>query len=325
MADVRIAVVGAGEMGANHARILAGTKGVQLVGVLDTVPARSAAVAAVHGCSALRSLAEVAEVAEAATVAVPSSAHAATAEPLLRAGVHCMIEKPFVTSEAEATVVLEAAAAGGARILVGHVERFNPAVSQLRQILVQDHQIIAVDARRMSAVSRRITDVDVVSDLMVHDLDIVLDLFGEPVVDVVARAARGAGVSGTDFVTALLRFAGGGMAVLTASRVTQNTVRSLQVTTDQRFLTVDYPNQELLIYRQGRIGVLAPAATDPSPYVLDVGTERVFIRRVEPLAVELAHFVEVVRGTAAPLVSAEHALAAMRLVWRIQEEVTDGG
>ncbi|MEO6317251.1 MAG: Gfo/Idh/MocA family oxidoreductase [Acidimicrobiales bacterium] len=325
MDELKVAVVGAGEMGANHARVLAATKGVQLVGVLDASDARAEAISALHGCDVLRSLDDVLARADAATVAVPSSAHATTATPLLRGGLPCMIEKPFVTSEDEAAMVMAAAEAGSAAVLVGHIERFNPAVGQLRTILSGSHEVLAVDARRMSAVSGRITDVDVVTDLMVHDIDIVLDLVRQPVVDVVARCARGNATSGQDFVTAVLTFAGGAIASLTASRITQNTVRTLQVTTDQRFFTVDYPSQELLIYRQGRLGVVPAETTDEERYVLDVGTERVSVRRVEPLAVELAHFVDVARGLAPPRVSADDALAAMRLVWTIQASLEAGG
>lgn len=323
MGDLRVAVVGAGEMGANHARVLSTLKGVELVGVLEADPARAAAIAALHGCDVLEDLDAVIDQCDAASIAVPSSAHASTAAPLLQAGIHCLIEKPFVTSEPEAAAVMDAATAGGARILVGHIERFNPAVVQLREILDEGHEVLAVDARRMSAVSSRVTDVDVVTDLMVHDLDIVLDLFRSPVVDVVARSARGAATAGQDLVTAVLTFATGGIATLTASRITQNTVRSLQVTTDQRFFTIDYPSQELLIYRQGRVGLLPAHDVDDQRYVLDVGTERVLVRRVEPLAVELAHFVEVARGTSPPRVSADDALAALRLVWQIQASIQE--
>ena len=115
------------------------------------------------------------------------------------------------------------------------------------------------------------------------------------------------------------------MASLTASRITQNRVRELHVTTQDRFFVVDYSNQEALdIYRQGRVGGLSGDVGDSSRYVLDVGTERVFVRRIEPLAAELAHFVEVVRGRSEPLVTGVQALAALRLVWRVQE-AADGG
>jgi predicted dehydrogenase len=315
MGDVRVALIGAGGMGFNHARVLATTKGVRFVGVLDPDSERASAVAETFGCRVLEDLDEVVAAADAASIVVPSAMHAEIALSLLRAGLHCLIEKPFVTREADGLAVIEAAASTGARVLVGHIERFNPAVQQLHEILRAEHRVAAFDARRMSAVSGRVTDVDVVTDLMVHDLDIVMDLVGEPIVDLVARAPRGTARSG-DYVAVLATFATGALAAFTASRITQNQVRELQVTTDSRFLSVDYPNQELLIYRQGRIGNLH-GRDDASRYVLDVATERVFVRRVEPLVAEVAHFVDVCRGVAEPRVTAEHSLDVMRVVWKI--------
>jgi predicted dehydrogenase len=132
------------------------------------------------------------------------------------------------------------------------------------------------------------------------------------------------GSTGPDYVTALLRFPSGAVASVTASRITQNQVRSLAVTTDQRFLTVDYSAQELLIYRQGRIGELASTDTPDGRYVLDVGTERVFVRRVEPLGEELAHFLRAIRGEEAPRVTGAAALATLVLVWEIQRQIETG-
>ncbi|MBA2608832.1 MAG: Gfo/Idh/MocA family oxidoreductase, partial [Actinobacteria bacterium] len=266
---------------------------------------------------------QVVSMADAASVVVPSSLHAEAAVPLLEAGVHCLIEKPFVTTEADGVAVLDAAASSGARVLVGHIERFNPAVRQLREILAGEHDILAVDARRMSAVSARITDVDVVTDLMVHDLDIIVDLIDRPVVDLTARAVHRSGTAGDDYVSALLTFEGGAIASLTASRITQNRVRELQVTTDSRFFALDYANQDLFIYRQGHLGALG-AEMDAGQYVLDVGTEQVLLRRTEPLVAELSHFVDVARGVAEPIVTAAHGLEMMRLVWQIHAAVRKG-
>jgi len=173
----------------------------------------------------------------------------------------------------------------------------------------------------MSAVSGRISDVDVVADLMVHDIDIVLDLVGERPNDIVARGVQ-TGEAGADYAVAVLRFPSGALASLTASRVTQNQIRELQVSTRHRLFTVDYPAQELLIYQQGRIGgLLGTAAGADGRYVLDVNTERVFVRRTEPLVQELAHFVRVVRGEETPRVTGEAALAALEVVWEIQRQI----
>jgi len=323
-APVRVAVVGVGAMGANHARVLSELKGAELVAVVDADAERAAVIAERFDARALADTADLVGVVDAVTVAVPSGHHATAAGPLLRAGVHCLVEKPLAHDRADAVALIEAARAGGAHLLVGHIERFNPAIVQLREILRGGHGVVAVEAHRMSAVSGRVTDVDVVTDLMVHDLDIVVDLVGEPVVDLVARGTSVSDSTGHDYVTAVLTFASGAIAVLTASRVTQNQVRSLQVTTDQRYFTVDYPNQELLIYRQGQIGGLGEEQPDGSRYVLDVGTERVFVRRREPLVSELAHFVDVVAGRTAPLVSGEQGLAALELVWAIRDQIESG-
>jgi predicted dehydrogenase len=320
---VRVAVVGVGDMGSNHARVYSNLKGAELVAVVDRDGDRAERVAAAYDCRAATSVREIIDHIDAATVAVPSAFHAEVGCELLRARRACLMEKPLATSEGQAIDLIDAARAAGVPLLVGHIERFNPAVEQLRDILRTGHQVLAVEARRMSAVGGRDADIDVVTDLMVHDLDIVLDLVRSEVVDVSARGVQRGGAPGDDFVTALLTFATGTLATVTASRVTQNRMRQLQVTTDQRYITVDYPSQELLIYRQGQIGSVAGSGGLPgdSRYVLDVGTERVLVRRTEPLVAELTHFLAVVRGHAQPLVTGRDALEALRLVWDIRRQV----
>lgn len=318
---VRVAVVGVGEMGRNHARVYSGLKGAELIGVVDADRARAQAVADANGCEVLGSVDELIGQVDAVSVAVPSALHAPVGTTLLRAGIHCLIEKPLALAEPDCLALSAASDEGGGRLLVGHIERFNPAVAQLRDILADDHAIYAFDARRMSAVSSRVTDIDVTADLMVHDIDIVLSLAHAPVTEVQAAMAQPPGRPAGDHVTAVLCFEGGATATFTASRVTQNKVRELQVTTDRRFFVVDYSSQELHVYRQGRIGPLGADSPDDGRYVLDVGTERVFVRRSEPLAVELAHFLDVARGDAEPQVTAADALAALRIVWEIQRQI----
>lgn len=308
---VRIAAIGVGGMGANHARVLASMKGVELVAVVDADPVRSKAVADFYGCQACTDVDQLPTI-DAATVAVPSSLHAEVGIPLLEAGVHCLIEKPLATSEADCLALMAAAKKGSAQLLVGHIERFNPAVQQLADI-VNGEEIVAIAARRMSSVSGRINDVDVVLDLMVHDLDVVLALTGRPVTDIVARGINGP--YGADHVIALLSLDNGAQGTLTASRITQNKIRHLEVTTTDRFFVIDYPSQELHIYRQGRIE--SSGGVDER-YRLDVNTEKVLVRRVEPLAEELRHFLDVCRGEAAPQISGASALEALQSVWTIQ-------
>lgn len=314
---LRVAVVGAGKMGSNHLRAYSTIKGVEVAGVFDVDRDRAEAAARRYGCPVLDTLDSVTEEADAASVAVPSSLHAEVGGTLLEGGVHCLIEKPLATTEADCRKLIDGARRQGLVLLVGHVERFNPVVEQLEEI-VGGHLIHAIDARRMSALSARITDVDVVSDLMVHDLDIVLALMKSPVAEVYARGVHTVGAGGQDYVTAVLAFANGGLASLTASRITQNKVRELQLTTDVGFITANYTTQELLLYRQGHVAELGSG----SNYVLDLAIERVFVRPGEPLVLELRHFVDAVLGRVAPRVSGEDALEALQLVWRVKHQVS---
>ena len=308
-----VAVVGVGEMGRNHSRCLASMKGVDLVAVVDSDAARCHEVAATFECRPVASISDLPHV-DVAIVAVPSASHAEVGCVLMERGVHCLIEKPLALDRAQARLLVDAADSANVILQVGHIERFNPAVRQLKELL-EGELVLVTNARRMSAVSGRVTDIDVVMDLMVHDLDIMLFLMGDGIDSIEARAV--AGPSGPDHVTALLSFQDGRLASLTASRITQNQIRQLEVTTEDRFFTVDYPNQELLIFRQGRIGVDSPDASE-GRYALDVDTKRVFVRRTEPLVAELQHFLGVVRGTHDNEVDGRGALRALDLVWAIQ-------
>lgn len=318
LGPLRVAVVGAGNMGANHARVYSALKGVELVGVVDADLGRAQEIAGRYGGWACSSIGALGGLVDAVSVAVPSSMHCAIGLELLELGIDVLMEKPIASTPADGRLLVETAERLGRVLLVGHIERFNPAVEQLKEIVRHGPPILAVEARRMSAVSSRITDVDVVTDLMIHDLEIVLDLVDDEVVDVTARSTTAGGRDGSDYVTAMVCFRGGALATFTASRVTQNQIRELQVTTEERLLTVDYPAQELLIHRQGRIGAIGDDELNAGRYVLDVGTERVFVRRSEPLVAELAHFAAAVTRDEEPRVSGRSALLALELATEIR-------
>lgn len=316
---LRVAVVGAGNMGRNHLRVYGMLKDVELVGVYDPEPEALAEAAQQFDCRALASLDEVMKVADAVSVCSPTSTHGEIGKRLLDGGIHCLVEKPLAASEEECQALIEAARGSKSKLLVGHIERFNPAVRQLSVLLDGNQSIQAIDARRLSAVSKRITDVDVVADLMVHDLDIVMALAKQDVVSVEAQAVRTFGSPGGDHAVALLRFADDSIACLTASRITQNTVRKLSVTTDVGFIDVDYMNQSVEVYLHDTVRMPKGRATQFGEYALDITMERVLVRRTEPLQMELDHFVKVVRDGAEPLITGEDGLEVLRLVRRVQE------
>ena len=309
--NLSFAVVGVGEMGQNHARCLASMKGVDLVAVVDPDNQRRMSISTTYGCEAYASISELQGI-EAAVVAAPTAMHAELGCALLERGIHCLIEKPLAYSREEAQLLIDTADLADTTLQVGHIERFNPAVRQLKELLIGESTIVA-NASRMSAFSGRVEDIDVVMDLMVHDLDVVLFLLEESTGEVVARGIDGP--HGFDHVTVLVSFPSGRLATLTASRITQNLVRKLEITTNDRYFTIDYPNQELLVFKQGRI---EGWTEDRASYSLDVDTRRIFVRRGEPLIAELEHFVGAIRGHHMNEVDGRQALRALELVWKVQ-------
>lgn len=322
---VRVAVVGAGRMGQNHLRIYDFLKDVTIAGVVDTDRATAEDMAGRYGCPVFDSIEQLVGKVDAVSVCVPSALHGDVGQFLLGNGIHCLIEKPLATTEAECLSLIGEAARTGVALMVGHVERFNPAVQQLAHILDGGRKIYAIDARRMSWASSRVTDVDVVLDLMVHDLDVVLSFVRRPVSSVVATGVHAHDSLGEDYVSAILGFSTGTMATLTASRITQTKVRELSLTTDIGHMTIDYINQQLLVYRRGPNESDGDMWWSEGGYVLDNVVDRVLIRNQEPLLLELQSFIDAVQRGMKPLVTGEEALAALQLAWQIQEQVKNAG
>jgi len=233
---LRLAVVGAGHLGRIHARIAAALAGVQLVAVVDPVAENRARVASETGAAALSDLRELFGMVDAAVVATPTTTHRAVAKELLQGGLHLLVEKPLTSSLAEADELVTLAKRQQLTLQVGHVERFNPALTSVQDKL---HDPKYIEARRESGYTFRSTDIGVVLDLMIHDIDVVLSLVQSPVQHV---EALGISVLGDqeDMVNARLRFASGCVANLTASRVSYAPQRSMQVITPTCAATIDF-------------------------------------------------------------------------------------
>jgi predicted dehydrogenase len=286
---LRLALIGAGAMGANYVKAAQGVGGVRIVAVVDEKVERANQVSAVIGARAAASIAYAGEV-DAVIVAVPSADHRAVAEPLLARGLHCLVEKPFALSEEDCRALMAAADAGGACLQIGHVERFNAAVQAL---LTQDplaSEIRSLTGRRMNAASARVLDIDVALDLMVHDIDVVMALKRAAVTDVRATGTK-------DHAVAAVTFADGTSAHLTASRVTQGRTRDLVVEMkDGAVYAIDYIERTL-----SRDGVPLPVAGDANS-----------------LGRQMTSFARAVRTGTTPDVSGTDALAVMDVVWRVQ-------
>lgn len=305
--SVRAAVIGVGHLGKHHVRILSTLPGVELIGVVDTNQARAAEIAAAHGTRAVASSAELLGQVDAVSVAVPTEHHLEVALPFLSAGIGVLVEKPMARTLDEADAMIAAAERGGATLAVGHTERFNPAVA-LARTLLSDPRFIEV--HRLGTFPERSLDIDVVFDLMIHDIDVVLSLVRS---DVESIEAAGTPVltPRIDIANARVRFANGCIANLTASRISRDRVRKIRFFQPAGYLSIDYAAQKVEGYRPVK-------GNGPMPTIQ--GGELPVVNE-EPLKRELADFVEAVAARRAPLVDGAQGRRALQLATRIVEKM----
>ena len=304
---LRMAVIGVGHLGKHHARILTALPGVELVAVVDTNRARAEEIAAAHQTRPLFDARDLDGQVDAVTIAVPTAIHRDIARPFLDAGIAVLVEKPLARSLDEADDLIAAAGRSHAILAVGHTERFNPAVAAARRFL-SDPRFIEV--HRLGTFPERSLDIDVVFDLMIHDLDVVLSLVAS---DVEAVDAVGVPVltSRVDIANARLRFANGCIANLTASRISRDRVRKIRFFQPSAYVSIDYAAQKLEIYRLETGG--GPA---PSIHGGDVAVEN-----DEPLRLELADFADAVASRRAPRVSGEQGRRALEIAQLITDRI----
>lgn len=313
MAAIRTGVVGVGHLGYHHARLYAALPDAELVGVADVDEARRVRAAedfTVPGFSDVRGLLEVGV--EAVSVATPTTAHHDVAIELLRNGVHVLVEKPMAATVFEAETMAAVARAHRRVLQVGHVERFNGAVLALFDAIKRPRFI---ECHRLSPYPKRSTDVSVVLDLMIHDLDIVLALAGAA-----ATLLDAVGVpvfsEEEDIANVRLRFASGCVANLTSSRVSVEPMRKIRIFEENAYVSTSYTDQEVLVYRK-KPGPLPPDA-NPMEHIT---VEPLPVQREEPLRLELASFLECVRDGKRPVVSAEDGIRALKLAHDILETI----
>jgi predicted dehydrogenase len=309
---VRVGVVGVGALGQAHARIYAGLAGAELVGVYDVNPARAAEIAAQHGTRAFAALDELAGRIEAASVVVPTDRHHEVASALLARGLHLLVEKPIAATTAEAEDLVARAQARGVILQVGHVERFNPVLGYLESVIdrprfIEAHRLAPYPPPR-EGLHPRGTEVSVVLDLMIHDLEVILHLVRSPVADI--RAVGLPVLSPTeDIANVRLRFENGCVANVTASRISPERMRKIRVFLSDAYVSLDYQAQAGEIYRRAGTAIVRDAVP---------------IEKGEPLSRELGAFVDCVRRRDRPRVSGEHAAEALGLAAEIARRMREG-
>ena len=306
--SLRVAVIGVGHLGRHHARILSTLPGARLVAVVDTNRGRAEEIARTVNTQALFDARDLAGQVDAVTIAVPTELHRDIAMPFLEAAIAVLVEKPMARSVAEADELIAAAAKSGVALAVGQTERFNPAVEAARPLL-SDPRFIEV--HRLGTFPDRSLDIDVVFDLMIHDLDVVLSLVKA---DVESIEAVGVPVltGRVDIANVRLRFANGCIANLTASRISRDRVRKIRFFQPAAYLSIDYAAQKIELWR-----LVKGAGPMPS-----IEGGEVAVANEEPLKRELADFVDAVVSKRTPLVDGHQGRRALELAQRITDRMT---
>ena len=302
MSKVRVGVVGVGHIGREHARIYSQLPGVDFVGLYDLDGQVAQKVAQRHDVKAFSTAQALAEEVDAATIATPTSTHHEIAELFLGLGKHILIEKPITDNTAQAKSLVDLAQQKKMVLQVGHIERFNPALHALEEKLTRPRFI---EAHRLSTYPGRSTDIGVVLDLMIHDIEVVLHLVRSPIVSVdsVGTAVLS---KGEDIANARIRFENGCVANLTTSRISFEKMRKIRVFQDDAYLSLDYFDQSGVIYRKVDSQIVK---------------EKIKVEKDEPLKLELAAFVDCVRSQHTPRVGGAQGARALEIAMQITEDI----
>jgi predicted dehydrogenase len=307
MSVLRTGVIGVGHLGQHHARHFASLPGSKLVGVLDSDPARGKLIAERHQVRCFTSLLDLFQEIDAVSVAVPTSAHFTVAKACLQAGKHVLVEKPIAVAPAEGRELVRLAKAVACVLQVGHSERFNPIMPMIRPFIARP---VFVECHRLSPFGERGTDVDVVLDLMIHDLDMLLSFQPGPVEEI--RAAGVPVLSSTvDIANVRIMFASGCVANLTSSRVSTNKMRRLRLFQRDSYVGIDYQARHAIVCRR----VVSPGER-PS-----IDMEQFQAGDEEPLRLQLEAFLRAITTGTPPTVSGEEGTAALELAHQVLEAV----
>ncbi len=309
---LRAGVIGLGSMGSNHARVYGEIEGVELVAVADTSPERLASVTCAAYQDYRRMLDE--ERPDVVSICVPTLLHREVALAVIEKGVALLVEKPIAATVLDGESMAQAAQAAGVPLMVGHVERFNPAILKVKELLAAGElgHVYQLYARRIGPFPQRVRDVGVVYDLAPHDIDVMRFLLESTVESVYAETLRGVATEHEDMLWGVLRFENGTVGVLDVNWLTPLKVRRLSLLGEKGLLEADYLSQEVTLYRKdgGRQG--------------DTAARAIRVDKAEPLRLELEAFIDAVRRGVAPPVTAADGLAALEIASLLVESAQAG-
>jgi predicted dehydrogenase len=310
MEKIRVGVVGVGHLGQHHARVYTELKPVELVGVADVDFTRAKEIAKKCKTTPFNSFEELADKVQAVSIVAPTTEHHRLAKFFLERGVDVMLEKPVTVTVEEADELIAIADAKKCILQVGHIERFNSAVRKMVDMITTP---MFIECNRLSPYPERSTDVDVILDLMIHDIDIILSLVKSEVKEI--RAAGIPVVSkNVDIANARIEFASGCVANITSSRISIKKERKIRLFQPDTYISLNYQDQEIYAYNK------IPNKKDPDGRP-EITGGKVKVDKEEPLKAELASFIGCVAGRTAPLVSGREGRDALKVVMRVQEEI----
>ena len=298
MNKLRVAVVGVGNLGRHHARVYSELADVELVGVVDMDQRRAEKVARRVGTEPYTRLRDITGKIDAVSVVVPTEAHREVAIEAFGRGAHVLLEKPIAMNTAEATEVIDHAREKELVLQVGHIERFNPAIAALRKLLTR---VGFIEVHRLAPFKKLASNVGVVLDLMIHDVDIILNIVDSPIEEIRAVGIPVLSPS-EDIANARIRFANGCTANITASRISFEKMRKIRIFQSNAYISIDYQSQEGMVYRKKGTRIVR---------------EKLPMEKEEPLKLEIRSFLECVRSARTPVVPGEHGRHALRVASEI--------
>lgn len=316
--NIRAAVIGVGRMGQYHVGIYSDLNNVELVGVVDSSKERADDVAEKYNTEGFTDYEALFDKVDAVTIAVPTSLHYQVAKPFLERGIHVLLEKPITNNLEEATELFELAEKDGAHLQIGHVERFNGAVQEIKNVIKDP---LVLEFRRMGPFTGRITDAGVVMDIMIHDIDIALNLIDSRVKSI--KAIGGSAYTDMeDFASCQLEFENGCLANFISSRVTQEKIRTLSLSQKEAYVFLDFNEQDIQIHRQASTDYFV--SREELRYKQESLIERIFVHRGNPLKLEIEHFLDCSIMGAERHISAESELRSLKIALRVLDQIKEG-
>ncbi len=317
---LKIGVVGTGSMGMNHVRIYKELKEIEDIYVFDINPERALKIASFFQVKHANSLEELL-VCDGLSISTPTESHTPIATFFLKNGIHCLVEKPVASSYQNAVDLVNTAQLRDTILMVGHVEHFNPAFLQLKKIVKREHvEIYSIDSRRLSYAKPGLDKtIDVISDLMIHDIELIISLIGSGVNKLNSHYVRGPDPWG--HVSALWLSDSGALVNVTASRITQTKLRIMNLNTNLGFFHLDFLRQELLLNKSSATQEIID--NGDLIYKLDISSDKILVRNEEPLRAELKHFLYCILNNQKPVVDGEAAAKSVHIADKIRVSSSD--